>query len=319
MIRPKRRILTHVIKIVLLVAFSQEAYSAHGQLPSITDIAFAPDGKSLVSCSQNGIQIYSWPKLELTNTARSSFSNLKCLAFSPDGKVLAVGGGNPSEQGGVEFFSWPQCKSQMLLSNHDDSVTATLWLGNRNLVSASLDRKLTQWNLTTQKPIASYQGHSRGVTSVCALPNGDIASAGYDHSVRVWEIATGSLIRTLNQHSMPVNAIAMCPQSDGRPMIATAAQDRTIRFWQPTIGRMMRYIRLEAEPLDIAWVSATRIVASCNDGRVRLVDSDNVKVLKTISLLQGWCYAVAAHPNDRSIAIAGSDGEIRRFQIETSP
>lgn len=289
-----------------------------GQTPPITDIAFAPDGKSLVSCSQKGLQVFSWPDLRLQKTVQASFANLHCLEFSPDGNRLAVGGGNPSEEGVVEIFSWPECTSRTKLSNHDDSVVSVVWMGNKKLVSASLDRSLIQWDLKAEKIAKTYRGHSRGVSSVCILKNGAMVTAGHDQSVRVWDSDTGELIRSLNQHSKPVNSIAVCPASADTPMVATAAGDRTIRFWQPTIGRMMRYVRLQSEPLDIAWINESQIVASCVDGQSRVVDTEKVKVLQSIPVIKGWAYSVATHPNDETIAIAGSDGQLHRVGLQKS-
>ncbi|MCP4193666.1 MAG: WD40 repeat domain-containing protein [Planctomycetaceae bacterium] len=289
-----------------------------GQIPPITDIAFAPDGKSLISCSQKGLQVFSWPELKLQKTVRVSFANLHCLEFSPNGKRLAIGGGNPSEEGVVEIFSWPACASLMKLSDHDDSVISVVWKDNTKLISAGLDRLLIQWDLDTEKTVKTYRGHSRGVSSACILQNGELVTAGHDQSVRVWNGDTGALVRSLNQHSKPVNSIAVCPAIADRPMVATAAGDRTIRFWQPTIGRMVRYVRLESEPLDIAWISESEIVASCVDGQTRRVDTENVKVLETIPVMKGWAYAVAAHPNDGTIAIAGSDGQLHRVGFQES-
>ena len=286
--------------------------------PPITDIAFAPDGKSLVSCSQKGLQVFSWPELRLQKTVEASSANLHCLEFSPDGNQLAVGGGDPSEEGIVEVFSWPECKSQMTLPGHDDSVMSVVWKGNMNLVSASLDRSLTLWDLETQKTVKTYQGHSRGVSSACILNTGEMVTAGQDQSVRVWNSESGKLIRSLNQHSKPVNSMEVCPVSAAKPMVATAAGDRTIRFWQPTIGRMVRYIRLESEPLDIVWVSESQIVASCVDGQARVVDTENVEVLQTIPAINGWAYAVAIHPKDGTIAIGGSEGQLRRVGLQKS-
>ena len=290
-------------------------FTLWGQEPPITDIAFATDGKSLVSCSQKGLQVFSWPDLRLQKTVEVSCANLHCIAFSPDGNQLAVGGGNPSDEGIVEIFSWPDYKSQMKLSGHDDSVLSVVWRGNKHLVSASLDRLLTLWDLEKQAAAKTYQGHSRGVSSACILKTGEMVTAGHDQSVRVWDGQSGALIRSLNQHTKPINAMAVCPLASGKPMVATAAGDRTIRFWQPTIGRMMRYVRLESEPLDIAWISESRMVASCVDGQARVVDTANVKVLQTLPGIQGWAYAVATHPNDGTIAIAGSEGQLQRVDL----
>lgn len=303
-----------VLPMVSVLNISTRSHEA----PPITDLAFSPDGKSLVHCSQKGLQIFSWPELSLQKSVSVSFANLQCFKFSPDGKQLAVGGGNPSEEGIVEVFSWPECRSQMELSNHDDSVLSIVWRNNRYLVSAGLDRLVTEWDVETKKPIKTYRGHSRGVSAACILNNGEMVTAGHDQSVRVWNGDTGALVRSLNQHSKPVNSIAVCPAIADRPMVATAAGDRTIRFWQPTIGRMVRYVRLESEPLDIAWISESEIVASCVDGQTRRVDTENVKVLETIPVMKGWAYAVAAHPNDGTIAIAGSDGQLHRVGFQES-
>ena len=113
-----------------------------GQTPPVTAVVFTPDGKSIVSCSQTGLQVFSWPDLQLQKTVRVAYANIHCMTFSPDGQRLATGGGNPSEEGVVEVFAWPECISEMQLSNHSDSVTSIAWRGNNQLVSASLDRSL---------------------------------------------------------------------------------------------------------------------------------------------------------------------------------
>jgi WD40 repeat protein len=288
-----------------------------GQEPPITDLAFAPDGKSIVACSQNGLQVFSWPELKLQKKSEASaVNNLHCLVFSPDGKQLAVGGGNPSEEGIVEIFSWPDCKSLIKLSNHDDSVVSVVWQGNTKLFSASLDRLLMQWDVEQQKTIKIYQGHSRGVISVCILKDGELVTGGHDQSVRVWNSESGELIRSLNQHTNPINKMALRPFAEGLPMVASAAGDRTIRFWQPTIGRMMRYVRLESEPLDIVWTNdGTRVLAACVDGHVRVIDPVEVTVTQDLPTLDGWAYAIAIHPKDRSVVVGGINGQIRIIEL----
>ncbi|MDG2223329.1 MAG: WD40 repeat domain-containing protein [Rubripirellula sp.] len=285
------------------------------QEPPITDLVFSPDGKSLISCSQRGIRIYSWPHLKLQKEKIALTGNLHCLAFSPDGTLLAVGGGNPSDDGSVAIYKWPSCESQFSLSSNDDSVVSLGWRNKTQLVAASLDRSLILWDLKTQNAVQTFLGHSRGVTAACVLKSGEIVSAGHDHSVRVWDTESGELIRNMNQHSKPIHAISACPYSTGRPLVATAAADRSIRFWQPTIGRMMRYVRLESEPLDIAWIDKSKMVASCTDGQVRVVDFENVLVSRKIPAIQAWAYAISVHPSDGSIAVAGSNGQIQRIEL----
>ena len=98
-------------------------------------------------------------------------------------------------------------------------------------------------------------------------------------------------------------------------MVASAARDKTIRFWQPTIGRMVRYIRLDSEPLNIAWTSdGDRILATCVDGRLRVINPIEVTVTNDLPAIDGWAYAIAVHPNHHSAAIGGINGQIRRIE-----
>ena len=66
--------------------------------PPITSVAFAPDGNSVVACSQAGLHVYSWPKLKLRKTIEVAAPNLHDVVFSPGGDRLAVAGGAPAEE-----------------------------------------------------------------------------------------------------------------------------------------------------------------------------------------------------------------------------
>lgn len=294
--------------------------------PPVTALEFS-SGDAFVATSQAGLQIHGWPDLKRQRTIECSAANLHCLAFSPDNKHLAVGGGNPAEDGTVEIFSWPSGRRVVTLSEHKDSVRAIAWQGSSKLVSAGVDREIKLWDISDvvnrkadSKPPASVRtlkGHSRSVSSLCVLRDGTtLISAGDDQSVRVWNLKTGELIRSLNQHTGSVHDLAARPGQEGLSMVASAAGDRTIRFWQPTIGRLVRYIRLSAEPLSIAWTNdGTRIVAACVDGQLRVIDPDEVTVVSTHAALNGWAYASAVHPTRETVLVGGSNGQLRRFEL----
>ena len=287
-------------------------------MPPITSLAFSPDGKSVVACSQAGLHVYDFPTLSLQRTIEVSAHNIHDLAFSPNADQLAVGGGNPAIEGIIEIFSWPEGQSLRVLKEHRDSVTAVAWRDASSLASASLDRDIILWDLRTETPAQRLKGHSRGVSSLCFLIDKEtLVSTGVDQSIRVWDLTTGALIRSLNNHTLPAHDLALRPDESGLPMIASASDDRTVRFWQPTIGRMVKFARLKEAPLNVAWLSnGSRIVAACTDGVVRLVDPDSVEVTDEIHALKGWVYAMAVHPTDGSIVVGGPNAQVRRIVPE---
>ena len=129
---------------------------------------------------------------------------------------------------------------------------------------------------------------------------------------RVWDADTGALIRSLSQHTGAIHALALHPSTDGLPMLASSATDRTIRFWQPTIGRMVRYMRLPSAALAIVWIGDETMVASCRDGKVRVVNTFNLSIEQERPAVTELGYALALHPTDGSVAVGGVNGEIRR-------
>lgn len=296
------------------VASSDVKTTKSAILPPVTSLAFAPDGRSLVACSQAGVHVYGWPGLGLQERITAMAPNLHDLAFSADGDRLAVGGGNPSRDGAVEIFSWPERKSLRTIKAHEDSVKTGVWRDHGTLASASLDNSIALWSVESGSLIRRFTGHSRGVTALCFLKDKKtLVSAGIDQSLRVWDVDSGELIRSLHQHTKPVHALALRPAEGGLPMVASAAGDRSVRFWQPTIGRMIRYARLEAEPLDIAWLNdGSRIVVACRDGHVRVVDPDTVEVTQDLPAIDGWAYSLAVHPTDGSVVVGGVNGQVRR-------
>lgn len=284
-------------------------------MPPITSLAFSPDGKSVVACSQAGLHVYDFPTLSLQRTIEVSAHNIHDLAFSPDGDQLAVGGGNPAIEGIIEIFSWPEGKSLRMLREHRDSVTAVAWRDASSIASASLDRRIIVWDLYTGTAIQQMEGHSKGVSSLCFLSDKDIlVSTGIDQSVRVWDLISGELIRSMNNHTLPVHDLALRPSDAGLPVIVSAGDDRTVRFWQPTIGRMVKFARLAEAPLDTAWLNdGSKVVAVCTDGVVRFVDPDSVEVTGEIHALNGWAYSLAVHPTDGSVVVGGQNAQIRRI------
>ena len=281
----------------------------------ITSLAFAPDGQSVLASSQAGVVWYSWPELELKKRFEVEMLNVRSLSFSTDGRYLAIGGGNPAENGNVEIYEWPSMIFSKRIGVHEDSVSDVCWLGSSRILSASLDRSIKAWSLSSDSPSQEYQGHSKSVTAICLLNDGKtFVSAGVDQSLRVWNNDTGELIRSLNQHTGPINALALRPTVGGLPMVASAAGDRTIRFWQPTIGRMVRFVRLESEALSLAWLNdGEHIAAACSDGKLRIIDTVEVQVLKELGGIEGWAYSIEVNPIDGAFVIGGTNGQLKRF------
>jgi WD40 repeat protein len=122
------------------------------------------------------------------------------LTFSPDGKTLVTGSGEPSRSG--ELKQW-DVKTGALVREfknaHSDTVQSVAFSGDGSrLASGAADKFVKVWTVADAKLLKSFEGHTHHVLGVSLKRDGRIVvSAGADNSVKVWSLVTGEVVRTI--------------------------------------------------------------------------------------------------------------------------
>ena len=119
---------------------------------------------------------------------------VSALAFAPDGKLLASGGGDPSRTG--EIIVWDLAKKSMLKhfpDIHSDMVNSVEFSRDgKLLVSGGADKFARVTDRETGKQLHAFEGHTNLVLGASLQANGrTLASVGADGEVKVWNLVSG--------------------------------------------------------------------------------------------------------------------------------
>lgn len=287
--------------------------------PPIVAIAASPDGEKVLTGSNRGVTVHVYDDLNSQNTLEVDFSNVHDLAYSPDGKSFAVGGGNPGESGVVLIFQPGEKQPSRRLSQHTDLVFDVTWSSDgKQLFSVGLDKQVLLWNVEKGIVERQFVGHSKGVTSVCWLEEHELlVSAGIDQSLRVWNTSTGELVRTLDNHTAAVNDLALRPSTEVLPMVVSCGHDRTLRFWQPSIGRLVRFARLDATPVAAVWLPAKPHVAiATTDGRILIVDAETTEIIREFQVADERLFSLEISIDGTTLLAGKRHGTLERITIQ---
>jgi TolA-binding protein len=202
-----------------------------------------------------------WPK----TTLKGHSGAVLAVAFSPDGKTLASGGGATSagtqELGEIILWDLTTAKKRAALTGHDRTVLSIAFAPNGNtLASASRDTTVRIWDVATGQARVTLAGHAAEVNSVAFSPDGKtLASASKDKTVRLWDLPTAKERSILRGHADAVTVVAFSP--DGN-VLASASLDKTVRLWDLATAKERCQLKMSDTPTSLAFSPDGRFLAA---------------------------------------------------------
>ncbi|HKE15294.1 MAG TPA: WD40 repeat domain-containing protein, partial [Kofleriaceae bacterium] len=189
----------------------------------------SPDGTRAVTGDETG-RVWTWDlraRARLQALDRQTYSSITGVAFSPDGKHIAIAG---SERV-VLIIGAESGKEEGRLSPDVVSNLAVAFSPRGDLLATGGDdSKVHVWSTKDWKQVRTLEGHDGSVRSVVFSADGKrIASGSSDSTARLWDTASGKELAVFAGHQGAVTGVAFSP--DGKTL-ATASHDRTGLLWK---------------------------------------------------------------------------------------
>ena len=178
---------------------SQSPHNTH-----ITTLIFSPNGKMLLSASNDGKIILWWLEGGYLNLPPHKLEVIS-VAFSLDNKFLVTA--DRSGEGKLWRISDSEGIKPITIK-HTAGINKVLFFQNRQfnrqlIATASSDTTIKFWELDGTL-LTTFKGHQGGVTAIDFSPSSELfASASEDHTVILWDISElGTLEKLIKQGCM---------------------------------------------------------------------------------------------------------------------
>jgi WD40 repeat protein len=286
--------------------------------PAAEWVTFAPDGKTLAASFETEVKVW-----DLSGAERTSFrapNLVSALAFSHDGKTLAVGCADKS----LKLWDATTGSEKRELTGHRSPLKAAAFSPDgKYLATAAGDTSpyaAQQGNVTCEvklwdaagTPLGNLQNPGSTIFRLAFSPDGQtLVTAGQHGKVKIWDPATRAEKATALDFC-PENILCLTFSCDGKYLAAGCILGE-IQVWEtatwkavdtPKVGHTTRINTVDFSP------SGKRFAAACEDGMVKLWETAGWTEQWTFKGDAKMAFAAVFGADDSTLATCGKEGAV---------
>ncbi|MCA1594848.1 MAG: WD40 repeat domain-containing protein [Chloroflexi bacterium] len=250
--------------------------------------------------------------------------SIETVAFSPDGALLAVAGGN--QAGGGEIQLWDVAHRALVKSipaTIDTVFGLSFSSDGKKIAIGAADDSVRVYSVPGGKQLIKFDNHSDWVFGTAFMSdNKHLVSASRDQALKLilLEGDSGSFEDDINTHHSPIRCLVRLPKED---KVLCAGDDGVVRLYQVfrTTARTMnqedhnllREFDALPAPVTALAVSPDGSLVAAGDlaGNLRVFRVRDGRTMGSSKIYNGGIFSLAFHPDGERIAVGGFDGRIR--------
>ncbi len=243
----------------------------------VNSIAFSADGRRLVSASDdNSVILWDWDAAAyaLKNPVKllGHLGYVKSAAFNADGTIVASAGFD------FKVILWNTKTGAQIglpLGVHTKVINAVGFGSVKSadgadlpyLLSASDDRTVIQWDLSTRQPLSQPLKDVQPPAGVgVSAASGDLRASVIDTQL----IKLTGRDEPLSGHTGAINSLSFSPKITDRILLASASDDQTVILWDVSdVANPSVFLKIESfsDPVGAAYFEGGQLVTIEKNGR----------------------------------------------------
>jgi len=290
---------------------------AYALPPVITAVEFAPDGALLAVSGYHEVLLYKPDGSGLLARLIGLSERVQSLAFSPDGKSLAVAGGSPGRFGEIQV--WDVARRRLKLSHTmtADTLYGASWSPDGTKIAfGCADNTLRAIEATSGKQVLFQGAHNDWVLDTAFSREGDyLVSVSRDMTMKLTEVATQRFIDNVTSITPGVlkgglQTVVRRPLKERKKVVVKPDSGQTaLEVGDVTRDRVY-------DELLIGGSDGTPRLYKMHREKKRIIGDDANKV-REYEAMPGRLWSVAFSPDGERFAASSSNdgkGEVRVYQ-----
>jgi WD40 repeat protein len=290
----------------------------------ITALAFSPDAAHVLASGYHEVTVWKTSDHALARRIRNIGQRVYHLAFSADGKTLAVACGEPGKSGEVRLVDFDTGEVVGVVARSSEvALDVAFRPGSNTLAVASADSLIRLVDAQTQTDVRTIASHADCVTAIAWSEDGSrLASASRDKSAKVYDGSTGELLSSYLGHGAAVRGVAILA---GAKQVVSVGGDGKLHRWNIDDAAKIAEVEIGKEGYQLIR-DGNDLFVPCADQRLLRIDLASNSIGREFRGHSDWVLSAAmptaagetdgdGEPVDRLVLSGSFDGELRLWNL----